>query len=70
MIFNHRALFGLIKQLCDNFGRVEFLEHYGEYMKVKVPKLDKTVGFLFGLMETNKFENNIQDYSISQTTLE
>ena len=39
-------------------------------MKIRVPKLDKTVGSLFGLMENNKEEYDIQDYSISQTTLE
>ena len=39
-------------------------------MKIRVPKLDKTVGYLFGAMEKNKEEYDIQDYSISQTTLE
>ena len=65
MLFNHRALFGIIKELCDGFSHAEILEHYGEYMKVRVPKKDKTVGFLFGLMETHKLDDEIQDYSIS-----
>ena len=59
ILFNHRALFGIIKELCEGFSRAEILEHYGEYMKVRVPKLDKTVGFLFGLMETHKLDDEI-----------
>ena len=59
ILFNHRALFGVIKDLCRHFNSVELLEHYGEYMKIRVPKLEKTVGFVFGLMETHKYEFEI-----------
>ena len=56
VLFSHKALFGAAKNLCDCFGKLEILEHYGDYMKVRVPKQDKTVGSLFGLMEKNKEE--------------
>ena len=39
-------------------------------MKVRVPKMNKTVGSLFGAMEKSKEDFDILDYSISQTTLE
>ena len=70
IIFTHKALFGAIRELCHTFNEVELLEHYGDYMKLKVPKLNKTVGSLFGIMETFKINHEVQDYSVSQTTLE
>ena len=39
-------------------------------MKLRVPKQDRTVGSLFRTMEKNKEDYDIQDYSISETTLE
>ena len=70
LLFSHRGLFGGVRELCHHFHEVELLEHYGEYMKLKVPKLNKTVGSLFGIMETFKLNHEIQDYSVSETTLE
>ena len=37
---------------------------------MRVPKEDKTIGWLFGQLEQNKRSLGIQEYSISQTTLE
>lgn len=65
LLFTHKALFGAISELCYYFEEAELLEHYGEYVKVKVPKKDKTVGSLFGLMETFKLNHEIMDYSVS-----
>ncbi len=56
--------------LCDDFSEVELLEHYNDYYKFKVPKGDKTIGFVFSLIENRKEAFNISEYSASQTTLE
>ena len=55
------------------FGKVEMLESYGEeYFKIRVPKADKSIGFVFGLIETIKKKSivGISEYSVGQTTLE
>jgi len=70
LLFTHKSLFSAATELCHHFGEIEISEHYGEYIKVKVPKRNKTVGSLFGIMETFKLNHEIQDYSVSQTTLE
>ena len=59
ILFSHKALFGVMKALCQSFQQVEILEHYGEYMKLRVPKQDRTVGSVFRTMEKNK-----EDYDI------
>jgi len=37
---------------------------------MRVPKKHATIGTLFGIMETNKEEFGILEYSASQTTME
>ena len=49
---------------------MEILEHYSDYFKLKVDKSDKSIGFLFGLIESCKTDFEISEYSVSQTTLE
>lgn len=62
--------FKLIKDLTKDFKQVELLEHYNDYYKIRVAKMDKSIGFLFGLIENNKEKYKIKEYSVSQTTLE
>ena len=69
-IFIKGALFGVIESLCRDFVNVEVLEHYGNYMKLRVERLDKSIGFLFKLIEELRDEHQLEDYSVSQTTLE
>ena len=38
----------VIEQLLLIFPKVELLEHYNTYYKFRVPKIDKSIGFLFG----------------------
>ncbi len=40
--------FGILKFLTQHFDKVEILEHCGEFFKLRVPKQDKTIGWLFG----------------------
>ena len=35
-----------------------------------MPREDKTIGYLFGQIETNKQAMNIQEYGVCQTSLE
>ena len=69
-IFVKGSLFGVIEALCQNFTNVQVVETYGNYMKLSVEKKDKTIGFLFQLLEELRDEHQLEDYSISQTTLE
>ena len=56
--------------MCANFAKVELLEQCGEFFKFRVPKEDKTIGWLFGQLESEKHNLSIQEYNVSQTTLE
>lgn len=60
----------IIQSLAKVFGSVEVLEQYGESWKLRVLRHDKSIGFVFGLMESNKKDFYIAEYSASQTTLE
>jgi hypothetical protein len=61
----------LMNQLANDFGYVEMLEHYGNSYRVKLPTFEDSVGILFGKFEEHyKEQYNIDQYSISQTTLE
>ena len=69
-IFVKGALFGVIESLCREFVNVEVIEHYGSYMRLRVERHGKTIGSLFKLIEELKDEHQLEDYSVSQTTLE
>ena len=56
--------------LANEFAQVELLEQVSDYYKIRIPKEDKTIGFLFGEIEAIKEEFNIQEYGVCQTTLE
>jgi len=46
--FTHNNGFKVIEKLCRIFELVELMEQCGDYYKMRVPKEDKTIGFLFG----------------------
>ena len=52
------------------FENVELLEQCGDFYKLRTPREDKTIGFLFGHLESKKQEMNIAEYAVSQTSLE
>jgi hypothetical protein len=60
----------IVNALCEQFLTVEILEHYNDYYKLRIPKGDKTIGFVFGFIEGQKGDLKISEYSVSQTTLE
>ena len=62
--------FRIIDWVCRNFAQVELLEQCGEFFKLRVPTEDKTIGWLFGRLESEKNNLGIQEYSVTQTSLE
>ena len=60
----------VVRLLAKEVGQVTLLEQYSDYFKVRVQRHDKSIGYLFGLLESNKIELGISEYSVSQTTLE
>lgn len=44
----------IINGLCEQFPTVEILEHYSDYYKVRVPRSDKSIGFVFGFVEGHR----------------
>lgn len=55
----------IIQRLAKIFENVELLEHCADFYKLKVPRLDVTIGYLFGLIEDLKTETNISEYSVA-----
>ena len=41
----------MLEEFCSRFDNVEILEHYNDYFKMRVPRADKSIGFIFGLIE-------------------
>jgi len=56
--------------LCETFNQVEVLEFYGNYMRLRIERLNKSIGTVFGIIEGFKEQYNVSSYSVSQTTLE
>ena len=56
--------------LEKKFERVDLIEQCGDFFKLRVPRQDKNIGFLFGLIEQKKQEMKISEYGVSQTSLE
>ena len=63
-------MYNSIKEVCATFGWIEILEQYGNYMRIRVSKQDKTIGQMFGVMDDVARLYDIDQYSIQQTTLE
>ena len=63
----------MIKKVKEHFNDVILSEHIENNFLFKVKKeqgKNKSIGFLFGLIEENKQDNQITEYSIQQTSLE
>ncbi|OMJ95246.1 hypothetical protein SteCoe_1461 [Stentor coeruleus] len=57
--------------LVHEFKEIKLIEHYGSYFKFKLEKTNNvTIGALFGKIEMVKNQLKINEYSLSQTTLE
>ena len=61
----------IFEWLVSEFKEVRLIEHYGSYYKFKLEKAQNfSIGYLFGKIEDVKMNLMIQEYSLSQTTLE
>ena len=50
----------IIEKLVEEFGEVEVVEHYNDYFKLKVARVEgKSIGFLFGLIEDIKKSHSV-----------
>lgn len=57
-------------EMAKTFGKVDVVESYGNYIRLRVDRGEKTIGSLFKLVEELKSVYKLQDYSVSQTNLE
>ena len=55
-LFVQRQGVKFMELMAAQFGKVELLEQVSDYYKLRVPKNDKTIGYLFGEIEENKEE--------------
>ena len=58
-IYTQTYGFMFIKSLAEIFEQVELLEQCGDFYKFRVPREDKTIGYLFGKIEHLKAGMNI-----------
>jgi hypothetical protein len=54
----------IIISLVNDFNQVELLEHYNDYYKFRVPRLNKSIGYVFGMIEDKKEQYGISEYSV------
>ena len=60
----------IIEILARIFNNVEIIEQCADFYKLKVPRGELTIGYLFGLIEERKDQCNISEYAVNQTSLE
>lgn len=54
----------------SKFRQHEIIEHYNNSWKLKLSRDNYSIGYLFGMMEDIKDKYDINEYQVSQTTLE
>lgn len=69
-LFTQHMGLQVITVLTKQFKQVDLIEQCSDYFKFRVPREDKTIGYLFGLIEDNKTQLKISEYSVCQTSLE
>jgi len=50
-IYTQMKLCGVLTEICRQYEQVDLLERYGSYMKVRVATKNRSLGYLFGLVE-------------------
>jgi len=70
-IMIERSGLSLLYRLAEDFEHILLVEHYGNSYTVKLTTFEGSVGVLFGKFEEEyKVDYNIEEYSVSQTSLE
>ena len=49
-----KSFFGTMTELAKTFGKVDVVESYGNYIRLRVDRGEKTIGSLFKLVEEVK----------------
>ena len=44
----------VIEYLCLHFARVELYEQCSDFFKMRIPRDDKTIGYIFGIVQQKK----------------
>ena len=60
----------VMNELTNKFGKVSPIEHELNYIKLKIEKGNWNIGEIFGMIEENKINWKIKDYSVVPTSLE
>lgn len=60
----------VIKFICNHFSKVELYEQCSDFFKMRIPRNDKSIGNMFGIIQEHKVDLKISEYSVSQTSLE
>lgn len=71
--WNYRIsnLFNILKELQTEFKQVIISEYWGNAFQLKIGRKENiSVGYLFGYFDSKKNECNVNEYSISLTSLE
>ena len=61
---------GFFKELSNKFNRSAQIENFNNSFTFKASRDDQSIGFVFGMLEELKQKYSIQEYSVSQTSLE
>jgi len=69
-VFTQQYGIKVVKLLGSQFEFVELIEQCSDFFKLRMSREDKTIGYLFGLMDDSKADFNIAEYSVNQTSLE
>ena len=69
-LYTQQRGFSFIEFLAKQFEQVELLEQCSDFYKIRVPKEDKTIGYLFGQIEGQREQQGVAEYGVSQTSLE
>lgn len=59
-----------ISIMTREFPTVELIEQCSDFFKFRVPRNNKTIGWLFNVLQESKHQCNISEFSVSQTSLE
>ena len=57
--------FQFIEFLAKQFEQVELLEQCSDFYKIRVPKENKTIGYLFGAIEGERQKIGVAEYGVS-----
>lgn len=55
----------VIEFLCGFFSKVELYEQCSDFFKMRIPRENFTIGYLFGVIQDHKTKLSISEYAVS-----